>query len=177
MIKKTRIYTLLVFLFCSANLAAQTGISLGKFIDFLSDRYQIDVAIDPSLLNQYQIDPASINEKNVVASLEQIFEKSGLEYYYLDQNQILLRRSNLVLTSRAKSIKGKVVDAVTGNPLAFAAVYTIGFQNGVACDEAGNFAIQLTDNRSDSIECSFLGYNKIRVSSAKSDGIIIRLQP
>ncbi len=177
MIKKTRIYTLLVFLFCAASLAAQTGITLGKFIDYLSDRYQIDVAIDPSLLNQYQIDPASINEKNVVASLEQIFEKAGLEYYYLDQNQILLRRSNVVLNPEAKKFNGKVVDAVTGNPLPFAAVYTVGFHNGVACDEAGNFSIQLEDNKSDSIECSFLGYDKIRLSSAKSNGIVIRLQP
>ncbi len=161
----------------AASLAAQSSMPLGKFINFLSDRYQIDVAIDPALLNQYQIDAASLNEKNIAASLEQIFEDSGLEYYYLDNNQILLRKSNLPQASGNQSFTGRVVDANTGQPLEFAAVYTVGYRHGTASDQAGNFSIQLEDGAKDSIEFSYLGYNKTRLPVSQISGATIRLTP
>ena len=55
-------------------------IPLGRIYKFLSDRYQIDVAIDPALLNQYRIDAASLSRKEHSCFFEQIFfEDSGLE--------------------------------------------------------------------------------------------------
>ena len=55
------------------------------------------------------------------------------------------------------SISGKVTDAETGDPIAFANVFLVGTTVGITTDFEGNYLIQ-TRMLADSLKVSYLGY-------------------
>ena len=152
--------------------------SLDHFVEHLSKKYKIEVAIDPVLLKEYQIDPQGLDEKNVVQSLAPIFIKSGLDFYQLDENQILLRKSIPVDNDTQQRISGKILDASTQQALAFAAIYTTDLTNGTTSNESGLFTLNVNNSLSDTIEFSYLGYKKIRLSveECKRGNIFLQAQ-
>lgn len=179
MIKQGR-HTILFFLLMSAtNLVAQQKMSLSQFVGFISKQYKIEVAIDPSLLQEFQIDPSGLDENNVLISLEPIFKKSGLDFYQLDENQILLRKSNETDAGLKELIQGKIRDAVSRQPLAYAAVYTTDLKTGTTSNEGGLFALNVYNSTADSVEISYLGYKKARLSikECKQGNIFLQPQP
>ena len=159
-------------------MVAQEKMSLDHFVEHLSKKYKIEVAIDPVLLKEYQIDPQGLDEKNVVQSLAPIFIKSGLDFYQLDENQILLRKSIPVDNDTQQRISGKILDASTQQALAFAAIYTTDLTNGTTSNESGLFTLNVNNSLSDSIEFSYLGYKKIRLSveECKRGNIFLQAQ-
>jgi hypothetical protein len=148
----------------TSSIVAQEKMSLDHFVEHLSKKYKIEVSIDPALLKEYHIDPTELDENNVVKSLAPIFIKSGLDFYQLDENQILLRKSIQEDNNTQQRVSGKILDAATQQPLAFAAIYTTDLANGTTSNEAGSFVLNINNRTADSIEFSYLGYKKIRLS-------------
>jgi outer membrane cobalamin receptor len=75
------------------------------------------------------------------------------------------------------AIRGRVVDAVTGKPLAGAAALLWPQGNGVATNHAGEFKI-VPAGRSDSLVVRYLGYQPVRLAvTALSENAKIALQP
>lgn len=69
--------------------------------------------------------------------------------------------SSLVCLSQSLILKGRIVDEVTGDPLAYASVYFNATTNGVSSDENGSFEISVNPNFTELV-ISFLGYNTIQ---------------
>ena len=78
------------------------------------------------------------------------------------------------------SIKGKVVDAISLNPLAFASVFISSTTIGVNTDESGNFTLNNIPEGEQELVCSYAGsetyYLKFTRESFPSD-LIIKLLP
>lgn len=165
--------------FLSTSLVGQKKYMLSEFIELLSEKYQIDVAIDPALLNHHSINVSTISNENILGSLDVLFSDAGLDYYFLDKNQLLLRKSNSLNTAMGSSIlmRGKILDEKSGEPLAFASVYTTNFLRGTTSDAHGHFMLELEPEVSDSIEISYLGYHKQKISISADESISIRLKP
>lgn len=133
---------------------------IGSFCWAPVQKYKIEVAIDPALLKEYQIDAQGLDENNVVESLAPIFIKSGLDFYQLNDNQILLRKSIQEDNKLQQMVSGKILDASTQQPLPFAAIYTTDLTIGTTSNESGMFVLKVNNSASDSIEFSYLGYKK-----------------
>ena len=55
------------------------------------------------------------------------------------------------------TLKGKVTDAETGDPIAFASVFQKGKTSGITTDFEGNYFLQVS-SLADSLSVSYLGY-------------------
>jgi len=63
--------------------------------------------------------------------------------------------------SQTTKVSGKIVDAITREPLPFVNVIFKGTTIGAASDIEGNYIISITGTRVDSISISYVGYNKL----------------
>ncbi|MBK7787407.1 MAG: TonB-dependent receptor [Saprospiraceae bacterium] len=178
MIKRVQHTIWVFFLMATSALVAQEKMSLDHFVEHLSKKYKIEVAIDPALLKEYQIDAQGLDENNVVESLAPIFIKSGLDFYQLNNNQILLRKSIQEDNKLQQMVSGKILDSSTQQPLPFAAIYTTDLTIGTTSNESGMFVLKVNNSASDSIEFSYLGYKKIRLSmeECKRGNIFLQAQ-
>lgn len=57
-------------------------------------------------------------------------------------------------------VKGKITDAETGDPIPFASVLLQGTSTGISTDFEGNYLLE-SNNRADSLEVTYIGYNSI----------------
>lgn len=72
------------------------------------------------------------------------------------------------LPATAQLIKGRVVDAETNQPVAFASVGVLRREAGTVADEQGNFQLDLTrQHPSDSLKISMIGYQPYAVTVAE----------
>ena len=78
----------------------------------------------------------------------------------------------------AQQFSGKVVDATTKEPLAYASVYWKITKEGVLTDEEGRFQLQASSTKKDELEISYIGYEPkvFSLSEVKQD-TVFSLQP
>ena len=100
------------FFFFQAN--GQNKLDLADFIEYLSTKYEIEFAIDHSLLKQVEIKTGPIDEKNPLKSIKSILDENGLDYYTINAHHLLLRKNNVVLPEKTITLKGKIIDFTTG---------------------------------------------------------------
>ena len=77
---------------------------------------------------------------------------------------LLIAVCSIALMGNAKSVKGLVVEAGTGEPLVGATVQPVGSGNGTATDINGEFALDVPDNVK-SIRVSYVGYQTVDVAA------------
>ncbi|MEM7299077.1 MAG: carboxypeptidase-like regulatory domain-containing protein, partial [Bacteroidota bacterium] len=80
----------------------------------------------------------------------------------------------------AKEISGKVLDSVSGEPVAFANVFFAGSLNGTTTDLDGNFLLTLTERGKYELIVSYVGYNQFSMLvEFEKDylGLEIKLEP
>ncbi len=153
-----------VFLFIICSLFSVSTLAqsdLHGFIKKIARDLKIDVAIDPSLLN-YNM---SINQNPTsVDEVYALLAKIGLDYYVINDNYILLRKAN-VPTVKTKTIKGRIFDNKSGQPIAYASVYLTDMSNGTSTDEEGRFSIKVSEEGNHQMEVSFLGYENQKIEN------------
>jgi hypothetical protein len=94
---------------------------------------------------------------------------------------LIILFSPLLIFSQKATLKGKVVDAVSNEPLPFVNVLVSGTSSGSVTDFEGNFIITGLEPGFIRVEASFIGYRKavsseVEVSIAKTNTIEIRLE-
>lgn len=157
--KKILFLTLILFsnsylIYCQGKIET----SLLDFILHINKTHQITFALDDKLLSE--IDLQFDKSNFTLSNLNEVLKKSGLDYYYISENKILLRKSTPHLINQ-NVIKGKIVDE-EGNVLPMASVYLNDMSKGLFADEKGNFSISINDKAAnDSICISYLGFENI----------------
>ena len=76
------------------------------------------------------------------------------------------------------SIKGKVTDAETGDPIPFASVLVLGTGKGMNTDFEGNYELSFS-GKADSVRVSYLGYitQTKKIGSSANQTINFQLRP
>ena len=77
--------------------------------------------------------------------------------------------------TKAQVIKGKVVDAATGNPIAKASVYLKGLSKGTTSNTQGEFALY-TDETSTPLLVSSLGYQPDTIANYNGKTLTVKLR-
>lgn len=173
----------LLFLGVNPIINAQSNhpdILLSEVLPLLEVRFNKKFGYDPDFVKPLRLDKKILGAKNIENALQIISSSLPVEYFQSLNGQILIRKKlDKIETSPIEipevSIKGILIDAWTGDKLAFADL--IG-ENGVSfsSDENGNFALKIKDNSS--ITFKYLGYEskKIKFNADKND-LILRLVP
>lgn len=80
-------------------------------------------------------------------------------------------------TGFSQHIKGKVVDAISGEPVLYANVMLKGTLLGEVSDTNGIFSIEAKTKITDSLRVSAIGYHSQTISAYTKDSIFIKMQP
>ncbi len=82
----------------------------------------------------------------------------------------------LLVSARAQVVKGKVVDAATGNPIARASVYLKGSSKGTASNARGEFELY-TDETKKPLVISYVGYQPDTIYNYNNKTLTVKLSP
>jgi len=122
------------------------------------------IAFPEELLSGIQCQEMAIGYRNVEELLAYLCDAYPIDYYKYDDHKFLIRGQS---ESRSSSIlKGRIVDAGTGEALPLASVYYDDFSNGVFSDANGYFRIPKPLSDTQKILISFLGYKTIVLQPA-----------
>lgn len=80
--------------------------------------------------------------------------------------------STYLLASGPGNIRGRVLDAQTGNPMSNVNVIIVGTELGAATDNEGNFSLPHVEPGFYTLEISFVGYRTTRIDSLQVAGTI-----
>ena len=73
-------------------------------------------------------------------------------------------------TATAGSVTGRVVDADSGEPLAFSNVIVVGTERGAITDDSGRFTIDGLDSGTYSIKVSYIGFEDFQKTANVTEG-------
>jgi len=88
----------------------------------------------------------------------------------------LLMSSTGWVLAQTHTIKGKVTDAATGQPLPFVSVQLKGTSTGTQTDAAGNFSLNVPAGQNAGLVFSYLGYQSVTQSADGNAPLNIQLQ-
>ena len=94
---------------------------------------------------------------------------------------LILILSPYILLSQNASLKGKVIDALSNEPLPFVNVVVSGTNKGTVTDSAGNFILTGLEPGFVRLEASFVGYRRavsseVEISAAITKSVEIRME-
>jgi TonB-dependent receptor len=94
---------------------------------------------------------------------------------------VLLCCSSVLWAQNTATVRGKVVDAATGEPMPGVSVKLKGTNRGVATDLRGEFDLPFAAVGSNTLELSYLGYQNltqnVTATAGRGELVIIRMQP
>jgi len=76
---------------------------------------------------------------------------------------ILMSMAVVPLFAQTTKVRGRVLDAGTGQPVAFAAVYLEGTSVGVTTGDDGMYSLEIRDSTAKVLTCQMLGYETTRI--------------
>lgn len=95
----------------------------------------------------------------------------------MKQLTILLFLLSLAATAVGQTIRGRVVDDDSGEPLSAASVYVRSIGKGTTSDGDGYFSLQVADGKTVELRVSYVGYKDAAVQAKPSrTPIEVRLQ-
>jgi hypothetical protein len=93
-------------------------------------------------------------------ALQRVFHNTGLDFEILDGQNILLKKSDKPAPPPEQQLCGKILDRETGEPLPGATAFIRNSPHGTTADERGNFSLKGDFGKYDSLEISYLGYQR-----------------
>lgn len=115
------------------------GESLVKVLDHIALDTNIDLVYDPMLVNGIYV-YQRIRQHSIPGLLSQLLSEYGLDYITLSSGTIVVISSSRDLPAYGE-ISGKIVDAVTGDPLPGATILIADAGGGTMSNRMGNFKI------------------------------------
>ena len=136
-------------------------VSLKDFLENLEVQSQVKFVYSPSILKSHRMVEISSMENNLERVLEEVL--APIDIHYKVENEKIL----LIQNRQEIQVGGKVVDAVTNEPLPGVSVLVRNTNNGILTNEQGQFT--LTAKANDVLVISYIGYTgqEVRVNSGK----------
>ena len=142
----------------------------------------------PELLEKIVIENYEVKEMPLGQLLKQWQDKFQLQFSVADANIFVKPRQKSAVETQAapaplqqKGITGRIVDFENGDPLTGASVQLEGTNYGASSDDKGNFRFHNIPSGLYTIEVSYVGYKKtrisnIRVAEGKNTVVDVKLQ-
>lgn len=144
---------------------AYRDIALEKLLTVLEEQYALKFSYSPDLIRLDQKVSVDVKEMALKDVLGNILRDTGIGFV-LAGDQIVLRPQ---APDRSRSLKGKVVDKVTGAPLPLASVRLEGTPVGTLTNDAGEFMLNIPEKYGDrNVALSFMGYRNYAFSPGKT---------
>ena len=118
---------------------ALVGVSLSDALRTAMERTQLDLFFDAELVAEKRTF-CTVKDQPQEAVLRCILKDTGLDFYRLSTGTYILMEE-FRTAPRYGSLAGRIVDAETGSPLAYANVLLSGENTGTATNSAGRFAL------------------------------------
>ncbi len=135
--------------------------SLGLVLEELSDAYAIRFAFDADYFSEIKVD---VQHDQILLSdlLNELSEKYHLLYEEMDGTYVLYRNPAPLPKPKPEfmTIRGKVLDKTTGEPLLFCNI-GLGEQQGTMTNELGIFSTEIEKTGRVNIQISHLGYRQL----------------
>ncbi|WP_367390926.1 carboxypeptidase-like regulatory domain-containing protein [Lewinella sp. LCG006] len=152
---------------------------LEEVFQVFGDKYGLLLAFDPAIVRGKSVS-IHLQEEEVVRSFYQILAQSGLEYLTISEGQILIRPkvvSELAPALTYYQLNGHIKDETTGEPLAYATVFSPQLNKGTVTDEAGNFRFSCPDTIKGDLwlEARYLGYKPQQLKVGKATQAVFTL--
>lgn len=111
-------------------------------------------------------------------ALKDVFENSGLEYQFLDNERILVRKSLLAAHGVELVIRGKVISNEDQRPLPWATIVDSASGRSTYTDQQGHFSLKLFNAPpSGVINIHFLGFaNQSRTWSTNENDLFLKME-
>ncbi|MEM9920518.1 MAG: carboxypeptidase-like regulatory domain-containing protein [Bacteroidota bacterium] len=140
-------------------------VPLKTALDEISQQLHCTFAYSDAYISPHTIN-LTIKEQSLDTVLERLLENTGLSFSLEDYPYIplLLEADQTALPPPKEwpiqSICGEVIDGQSGEKLAFANVRLVGTSRGGSTDEQGRFRFVATADWGDTLEVSYLGYER-----------------
>lgn len=158
---------------------ATENISLPAALTLISEKSGVRFVYDDGLFENNAAISLDITGKSVVEILEEILEGREVGFVVQSSSQVVLTRKSTI-SRRYGTIKGRVVHAVTGDPLSDANVTLSGTSLGTASDAAGFFRMRAPAGRHE-VQTTMMGFKssvrRVEVKANAVSSLLIRLQP
>jgi len=178
----------LILLWCKSVTFAQTGevlltasfenTTLETALEYLQHHYDIAFAYSNRNTENVTVN-CQFTKTPLEQALRELLSETNLTFQLLSQKQVLVGRKNEpALDEGSKhTLSGKVIDAWTNAPLAYATVAIKGKANGATTNENGQFSIRCSAN--DQLVIQYLGYHAqtFSLNDKSLDALLIRLEP
>ncbi len=132
------------------------GESLVEVLDYIALDTNIDLVYDPQFVNGIYV-YQRIRQHSIPDLLSQLLSEYGLDYITLSSGTIVVISSSRDLPAYGE-ISGKIVDAVTGDPLPGATILIADAGGGTMSNRMGNFKIPNVITGKHQIIISYIGY-------------------
>ncbi|MCB0581697.1 MAG: TonB-dependent receptor [Phaeodactylibacter sp.] len=138
--------------------------SLAAAVEKLEERYQLQVSYDSGLLSEIAVNQ-SIKGLPLREALARLLDPAGLEFQLLSDKEVLIRpKTGSGKLSQQLLIRGQAVDALTGTPLPYAAVFLEMANKGTETDEDGRFELPVsTSGEEVRLRVQYIGYYPLSV--------------
>jgi len=138
--------------------------SLAHVMEQLETNYKLQIAYDNDILSGITINQ-SINGLPLEECLRSLLEPAGLDFRLLPGREVLIRpiaanhtQDNLL------TLHGQVADALSGEPLPYAAVFLEAPYTGTETDENGRFGLRLPKGEAPArLQVQYIGYHPLSV--------------
>ncbi len=167
-----RTISLVVFLFANLlALSAQTSPTLSarftqtdlrSALQFFEKNYAVSFSFDDEAIQDVSVS-ANFRDLPLREAMRQIFEGTGLEFEIIDNQYILIKKREKPAPT-GYTLCGKVLDRESGESLPGATAFVKNTPHGTTCDENGNFTLTGDFKTTDSLEISYLGYQRLTLS-------------
>jgi hypothetical protein len=160
-------------LFCQAALSAQNetrlsarfdGAPLTSALQQLEKNYDLSFSYDEEAVKGIRLDVQFTNLP-LRDALQRLFAGTGLSFDILDNRYVLILKNPEQERSSPTpppmfAICGKILDKETGEALPGATAYIKNSPQGTTTDAGGNFSLTGNFQKTDTLEISFLGYER-----------------
>jgi len=146
-------------------------VALQEVFEELEEYYGVRLAYDHSAIQDIYV-VASVENAALEEAIRQILRGTDLEYRMVNVRHVMIRRRDAPGKEESSSVitlSGRVLDALSGEPLAYATVYHPGGQTGTATDESGAFKLPVAADAEILLEVQYLGYAKRLLRLSPSD--------
>ena len=149
---------------------------LKEVLAFLQGKYDLRIAYSDRLIREINISVA-IENATIPEAFTQLFSTANLSFEYIAPSAIIVKKGDL--GKALFSLNGQVIDALTGESLAFVYLFIEPENKSIASNEDGIFSINEVSSAT-KIRLSYLGYRDSIIylnEASRNRRLIIPLNP
>jgi len=153
----------------------QSNVSVEKILKLIKKQSGYNYLYEVTATARTSKIDIDVTNSSVENALDKCFKDQPLTYKIFQKTVVVKARDNEEMQQPADiTVKGKITDKASGEPLAGASVRVKGNSSGVATDASGNYSITAPDNAI--LEVSYVGYLSVEVPVSKNQNVNIALE-